>query len=360
MRQILTDVIPKLSLRKHKGQDGRLCIVGGSLEYTGAPFYCGFAALRSGADLVHVVCDKQAAIPIKSLSPELMVGPYLDCTSKGNTPELDGWIKGSLRRMHSIVLGPGLGRNDMTMHQVSTIIENAKRLKVPMVMDGDALWLLAQEQYRGILKDIEHRNVILTPNAMEFRRLWMNHIEVSDQGGDQYLPPFDTTDLLDKMMQKSQGTDNVQNEEQKDDKGAIYQSLKCGEILLCSDFEAVPEIKDTALLASRLGGVTILRKGAIDILSNGHEFVLISEPCSLRRCGGQGDILCGVIGLWLHWALMAKQEKATLIAGFAGAYLMREYAASAFKEFKRSTLTTDMIEIIPRVMDAQFPLNSSL
>ena len=96
------------------------------------------------------------------------------------------------------------------------------------------------------------------PNAMEFRRLWINHIlkkdvnaKLDQNGSDLYLPPFDTTNLFEKMMTES--------DEQKDGGDDAYQSLKCGEILLCSDFDTIPEIKDTAFLASQLGGVTILR-----------------------------------------------------------------------------------------------------
>lgn len=51
--------------------------MGGSKEYTGAPFYVGAAALRSGADIVHVFCPEDASIPIKSYSPELIVHPIL-------------------------------------------------------------------------------------------------------------------------------------------------------------------------------------------------------------------------------------------------------------------------------------------
>ena len=222
MKQLLTDVIPKLSLNKHKGQDGRLCIVGGSLEYTGAPYFSGMSVLRCGADLVHIICDKQAAIPIKSLSPELMVAPYLDLTSKEVTPELNAWIKGSLHRMHSCVLGPGLGRDVNIMHQVATIIENGLSNKVPMVLDGDALWLLSQVQYRNLLNG-SHPNICLTPNAMEFRRLWINHILKQDVNGklDQneshYLPPFDTTSLIAKLDGDSNEIDASNADEQKDD-----------------------------------------------------------------------------------------------------------------------------------------------
>lgn len=51
--------------------------MGGSKEYTGAPYYAAMSSLRVGADLSYVYCPEEASIPIKSYSPELIVLPYL-------------------------------------------------------------------------------------------------------------------------------------------------------------------------------------------------------------------------------------------------------------------------------------------
>lgn len=71
-------LVPKLTTDMHKGEAGRIGIIGGSLEYTGAPYYAGIAALKVGCDLVHIFCPQSAALPIKSYSPELIVHPLLD------------------------------------------------------------------------------------------------------------------------------------------------------------------------------------------------------------------------------------------------------------------------------------------
>lgn len=75
--QAFKKVIPPLLFDTHKGEAGRIGVVGGSEEYTGAPIFAGMAAFRTGADLVHVFCAKNAAIPIKSFSPDLIVHPIL-------------------------------------------------------------------------------------------------------------------------------------------------------------------------------------------------------------------------------------------------------------------------------------------
>ena len=69
-------LLPKLELTAHKGQNGKVGVVGGSKEYTGAPYYAGVSALRSGADLSHIFCPSEALIAIKSYSPEIIVHPF--------------------------------------------------------------------------------------------------------------------------------------------------------------------------------------------------------------------------------------------------------------------------------------------
>lgn len=74
---VYQNLIPSLH-QKYKGQNGRILVFGGSREYTGAPYYAGQSALKYGADLVSILCSKEAAGPIKSYSPELMVAPLYD------------------------------------------------------------------------------------------------------------------------------------------------------------------------------------------------------------------------------------------------------------------------------------------
>jgi ATP-dependent NAD(P)H-hydrate dehydratase len=75
---ICKEIIPTLVFNSHKGQNGRIGILGGSIDYTGAPYYAGQSALKYGADLAYIFCAKEASIPIKSYSPELVVTPFYD------------------------------------------------------------------------------------------------------------------------------------------------------------------------------------------------------------------------------------------------------------------------------------------
>lgn len=61
-------------------------------------------------------------------------------------------------------------------------------------------------------------------------------------------------------------------------------------------------VKDVATLASALNNINILLKGKIDIITNGKKAFLVRTPGSLKRCGGIGDILSGLTGLYAFWA----------------------------------------------------------
>lgn len=50
--RLAKQAVPYLNSDKHKGQDGRIGIIGGSLEYTGAPYFAAISALKlSSSDL---------------------------------------------------------------------------------------------------------------------------------------------------------------------------------------------------------------------------------------------------------------------------------------------------------------------
>lgn len=66
-------MLPKFDATHYKGQCGKVAVIGGQKDYTGAPFYVAISALRSGAELSHVFCTNEASIPIKCYSPDLIV-----------------------------------------------------------------------------------------------------------------------------------------------------------------------------------------------------------------------------------------------------------------------------------------------
>ncbi|URE09391.1 hypothetical protein MUK42_24275 [Musa troglodytarum] len=115
------------------------------------------------------------------------------------------------------------------------------------------------------------------------------------------------------------------------------------------------------LLARRIDGVTILRKGKSDFISDGETVKSVSTFGSPRRCGGQGDILSGSVAVFISWArphLLSTKEATgkslsnpMVLGCIAGSALLRRAAALAFQNKKRATLTTDIIEYLGKSLE---------
>ncbi|KAG7093828.1 hypothetical protein E1B28_007467 [Marasmius oreades] len=164
-RQIFDQIkqlIPPLDGSLHKGQSGRVGVLGGALDYTGAPFFAAMSALRLGADLSHVICSPTAASAIKSYSPDLIVHPIL---TENSSPE--GELKSLFNRLHVLIIGPGLGREPYMQRFASIALSVAKSKNMFLVLDADALFLLTQDP--SLIKGYER--AIVTPNVAEFKRL---------------------------------------------------------------------------------------------------------------------------------------------------------------------------------------------
>ena len=121
-----------LGLMAHKGQNGKVGVLGGSIEYTGAPYYAAVSSLRSGGDLAHIFCPVQEAIvPIKSYSPEIIV-------HHANT--LENWM----HALHSLVFGPGFGRNSECLTYMELVFGKMKDTQMKLIGDADFLYWLSE------------------------------------------------------------------------------------------------------------------------------------------------------------------------------------------------------------------------
>ena len=144
----------------HKGNNGRLLIVGGSKDYSGAPAIAGMAAIGAGADLVYVAAPEKAAEAIKSTSPDLIVkalsGDRLSLDHAGEIIEL-------AESVDAILIGPGAGIDDDTSKLFNVLVS---KIKKPIVLDADSL-----KQVDLIL--IKNRdNIMLTPHIFEFKSIF--------------------------------------------------------------------------------------------------------------------------------------------------------------------------------------------
>ncbi|ENO3041512.1 bifunctional ADP-dependent NAD(P)H-hydrate dehydratase/NAD(P)H-hydrate epimerase [Enterobacter ludwigii] len=146
---LLAQWLPPRRPTSHKGDHGRLVIIGGDHGTAGAIRMTGEAALRCGAGLVRVLTRIENSAPIITARPELMVHEL--------TPQS---LEESLEWADVVVIGPGLGQQAWGKQALQKVANFRK----PMLWDADALNLLA------INPDKRH-NRILTPHPGEAARL---------------------------------------------------------------------------------------------------------------------------------------------------------------------------------------------
>jgi ATP-dependent NAD(P)H-hydrate dehydratase len=296
----------------YKGATGRLAVVGGSAEYTGAPYFSAMAALRAGGELAHVFCAAPAAGPIKCYSPELIVHPAF------------AGVTDALSRMHAVILGPGLGRADDARNVVRDVLAAAVRddVKWPLVIDADALWFLADDaELREVLRTpLVHNNgprIYITPNAIELDRLC------------QAVGVSDALALSDWFRGDSDG----------------YGRVVC--------------------VAKGRNDVVASANNAAEI---GSVKVVIDRASGNKRCGGQGDVLSGLLALFAGWTALHVREldvedysatstvnitpEITAVApAIAACATNRIAAASAFREHGRAMIASDMLMHVGYALD---------
>lgn len=163
--QSVKSLIPALSPTLHKGQAGRIGIVGGSRDYTGAPFFASMSSMRFGSDMSYTICSPDAGNIIKTYSPDLIVNRLLSPDVPWD--EVEKGVDELFSRFHAVVIGPGLGRDDFMQKCAKLCIGLARKHEMYVVVDADGLWLLQNEP--EVIKG--YRRAVLTPNVAEFSRL---------------------------------------------------------------------------------------------------------------------------------------------------------------------------------------------
>ena len=224
----------------HKGQNGRVLVIGGSEEYVGSPILAGLAALvslRSGADLVTIAAPEKVAWVANTISPDIMTkklkGEFLQ---KSHVREL---LKFS-ENFDSIIIGIGLGTRKETSDFVNGFVRNKKK---DMIIDADAIKLLK----RGTIDNME--NCIITPHHRELEYFLINYLRLK-----KIAIPENQSEKIKFIKEKCRGF-----------------------------------LKENA----------ILLKGPVDIIFFKDAVILNKTGNSLMTVGGTGDVLSGIAGAFL-------------------------------------------------------------
>ncbi len=155
------DWLPRLRSRDHKGDRGRVVIVGGHAGMAGAARMAGRAAFAAGAGLVHVVAPPDTVTALMQAEPDVQT--FAHALDQPPTPELLELIG----RADALVIGPGLGRESGRRALVAALVRAAPTA----ILDADALVAFqgAADELRSLAAE---RPLVLTPHPGEFRTLF--------------------------------------------------------------------------------------------------------------------------------------------------------------------------------------------
>lgn len=267
-------------LWSHKGDFGKVLVIGGSEKYHGSPIFAAMAAYRVGADLVTIVAPKRAANAAACYSPDLITvaleGGFI-------TPAHLSVILSEVEEADAVVIGGGMGREKTTFEAVDKLLDEVAK---PLVLDADGLRALAAKLWaspgegEAIREQFVSKKVILTPHGGELSAL---------------------------LNRKDR------------------------------DFPDLEERKKAAQdLATKLNCV-VLFKGYVDVIANSERVETNETGSPYMTVGGTGDLLVGICGAFLARGLEPFDAalKAAWLNGRAG-----ELAVDGFGE---SLIASDIL-----------------
>ena len=152
-KQMLQPWLPVRAVDAHKGTSGSVAIIGGDDGMVGAVLLAARAALLSGAGRVYAAMLCDTAPSVDFLHPEIMM----------RRPD----ALASLAQLDAVAIGPGLGQSDAAITELTFWLTQT----CPLVLDADALNLIAQHQQLAELLKSRRGPVVVTPHVGEAARL---------------------------------------------------------------------------------------------------------------------------------------------------------------------------------------------
>jgi len=166
-REPVSSLLPARLETGNKGTFGKVLVIAGDYDMAGACILCANSAFHSGCGMVKIITKPQNREIIQSTLPEAML-LSMEYDDAEKYPE----VLKSMEWADSIVIGPGMGRNGQSLSLLKFCLSNTK---VPVVLDADALWLLAN--HPELMFELLGKKFVLTPHIQEFSLLSGKSIE---------------------------------------------------------------------------------------------------------------------------------------------------------------------------------------
>ena len=164
---LLKKVIIERPRSSHKGDYGRLLLIGGTYPYGGAIIMAALGAVRSGAGLVTVATDKENILALHSHLPEAMA---FDLGDKQ-------LLEQQLQKANIVLVGPGLVDDDRGEELLQTVFDHLDQDQT-LILDGGALSIFAKTGMK-----FPKAQLVLTPHQREWQVL--SGLDLDSQGTEE-------------------------------------------------------------------------------------------------------------------------------------------------------------------------------
>jgi NAD(P)H-hydrate epimerase len=281
--------LPKRMAYSNKGSYGKVLVIAGSVNVSGACYFSAKAAYGSGAGLVKVMTAEENRIILQTQLPEALLTTYENRWEEAITLKL-------LRELEwasVVVIGPGLGMSEISQKLLDIVIKNAK---VPVIIDADAITLLAGDLSKNKHMDVKER--------------------IKNLSG--ILP----------------------------EKTILTPHLKELSVLLgCSLEEIKMDLLKVADVCTEQNQIRFIIKDAHTIVAGGNERYINLSGNNGMATGGTGDTLTGIIAAFIAQGLeyTKSAELGVYVHGLAGD------RASEVKGYY-SLIASDVIDMLPKVL----------
>jgi hydroxyethylthiazole kinase-like uncharacterized protein yjeF len=189
-----TELIPKRPAYSNKGSFGKVLLVSGSKNMSGAAFLSALSAYRTGAGLVRIFTVEENREILQTALPEAVIVTYHFKEAEKRTENFEQLLIEQCEWASVIVLGPGLGREGYVKNLVESVLVNAY---VPVIVDADGLNTIASYPE---LTSYYTENIIITPHLGEMARLTGSSVELIKkhliQTAREYANRFGITCIL--------------------------------------------------------------------------------------------------------------------------------------------------------------------
>lgn len=147
----------------HKGDFGKVAVIGGSKGMSGSVYLTSMASLRSGCGLSYIICPRSISKILQIKATESII-EEVSCEKFYYDEKIKAEVLSYLGKKDSLAIGPGMSRNKSLNKLLGSLIKNYDK---NIVIDADGLNALSEDL--SILK--YKKNIVLTPHMMEFSRL---------------------------------------------------------------------------------------------------------------------------------------------------------------------------------------------